>query len=47
MAIRDLFHNDIDGVNFDHDLTQVLIVKLLAKSLHYNHRDHPPPTPNF
>jgi len=22
MAIRDLFHNDIDGVNFDHDLTQ-------------------------
>merc|ERR1719234_1994422 len=22
MAIRDLFHNDIDAVNFDHDLTQ-------------------------
>ena len=28
MAIRDLFHNDIDGVNFDHDLTQVLILSL-------------------
>ena len=26
MAIRDLFHNDIDAVNFDHDLTQVLFV---------------------
>ena len=24
MAIRDLFHNDIEAVNFDHDLTQVL-----------------------
>ena len=23
MAIRDLFHNDIQSVNFDHDLTQV------------------------
>ena len=23
MAIRDLFHNDIEAVNFDHDLTQV------------------------
>ena len=23
MAIRDLFHNDMDSVNMDHDLTQV------------------------
>merc|ERR1712209_237494 len=37
MAIRDLFHNDIDSVNFDHDLT----AEEPWSSYSYNHCDLP------
>ena len=36
MAIRDLFHNDIQSVNFDHDLTQVDLQNVNISNLGYS-----------